>query len=104
MSTHEDPYMPRASWAAVYSTHPKSGLTRRLTPYDITDFSLAMSPSSVLTIVASYGASSWFGDVEDLTMNIYFFSTKDGTHRVKVVEQGRWPCWVDDCTTYFHRC
>ena len=103
VSTHEDPGLPRASWAAVYSTHLKSGLTRRLTPYGVADFSPAVSPSGALTAVASYGSRGWSGDVEELTTDIYVFSTRDGTHRVKVVEHGGWPCWVDDRTIYFHR-
>ncbi|XP_061352631.1 uncharacterized protein LOC133297484 [Gastrolobium bilobum] len=103
VSTHEDPGLPRVSWAAVYSTHLKSGLTRRLTPYGEADFSPAVSPSGTLTAVASYGADGWDGEVEDLTTDIYVFLTRDGTQRVKVVEHGGWPCWVDDRTLYFHR-
>ncbi|KAI4307239.1 hypothetical protein L6164_030446 [Bauhinia variegata] len=56
VSTHENPGVPRASWAAVYSTHLKSGLTRRLTPYGVADFSPAVSPSGIWTAVASYGS------------------------------------------------
>ncbi|KAJ9166693.1 hypothetical protein P3X46_021403 [Hevea brasiliensis] len=103
VSTHEDPGKPRASWAAVYSTELKTGLTRRLTPYGIADFSPAVSPSGVYTAVASYGESGWNGDVEELSTDIYVFLTRDGTQRVKVVEHGGWPSWVDDTTLYFHR-
>lgn len=103
VSTHEDPGVPRASWAAVYSTHLKSGLTVRLTPYGVADFSPALSPSGVFTAVASYGDHGWSGEVEDLTTDIYVFLTRDGTRRFKVVEHGGWPCWVDDRTIYFHR-
>ena len=55
MSTHENPGEPRTSWAAVYSTELTTGVTRRLTPHGIVDFSRAVSPSSVYTAVASYG-------------------------------------------------
>ena len=103
VSTHEDPGVPRASWAAVYSTHLKTGQTRRLTPYRVADLSPAVSPSGTWTAVASYGEKGWTGEVEDLTTDIYVFLTRDGTQRVKVVENGGWPCWVDDHTLFFHR-
>ncbi|ESW09450.1 hypothetical protein PHAVU_009G128300 [Phaseolus vulgaris] len=103
VSTHEDPGVPRASWAAVYSTHLQSGLTQRLTPYAVADFSPALSPSGIWTAVASYGSAGWAGEVEDLTTDIYVFLTRDGTHRVKIVNHGGWPSWVDDRTLYFHR-
>lgn len=103
VSTHENPGVPRASWAAVYSTHLKSGSTRRLTPYGVADFSPAVSTSGIYTAVASYGENGWAGEVEDLTTDIYVFLTRDGTQRVKVVEHGGWPSWVDDRTIYFHR-
>lgn len=103
VSTHENPGKPRASWAAVYSTHLKSGLTLRLTPYGVADFSPAVSPSGLWTAVASYGEKAWDGDVEELATDIYVFLTRDGTQRVKVVEHGGWPAWVDDTTFYYHR-
>ncbi|KDP32822.1 hypothetical protein JCGZ_12114 [Jatropha curcas] len=103
VSTHEDSKKPRTSWAAVYSTELKTGLTRRLTPYGIADFSPAVSPSGLYTAVASYGVSGWNGEVAELSTDIYVFLTRDGTHRVKVVEHGGWPTWVDDSTLYFHR-
>ncbi|XP_007019162.2 PREDICTED: uncharacterized protein LOC18592396 [Theobroma cacao] len=103
VSTHEDPGEPRTSWAAVYSTQLGTGVTRRLTPYGIADFSPAVSPSGVWTAVASYGSKGWDGEVEELSTDIYVFLTGDGSQRVKVVEHGGWPCWVDDSTLYFHR-
>ncbi|KAE8714335.1 hypothetical protein F3Y22_tig00110198pilonHSYRG00196 [Hibiscus syriacus] len=103
VSTHEDPSEPRTSWAAVYSTNLRTGLTRRLTPYGVADFSPAVSPSGVWTAVASYGRDGWVGEVEELSTDIYVFLTRDGTNRVKVVEHGGWPCWVDDSTLYFHK-
>ncbi|XP_021285246.1 uncharacterized protein LOC110417301 [Herrania umbratica] len=103
VSTHEDPGQPRTSWAAVYSTQLGTGVTRRLTPYGIADFSPAVSPSGVWTAVASYGSKGWDGEVEELSTDIYVFLTGDGSQRVKVVEHGGWPCWVDDSTLYFHR-
>jgi Tol biopolymer transport system component len=103
VSTHEDTGEPRTSWAAVYSTDLKTGLTRRLTPTGVADFSPAVTPSGTWTAVASYGAEGWDGDVEELSTDIYVFLTRDGTQRVKVVEHGGWPCWVDDSTLYFHR-
>lgn len=103
VSTHEDSGQPRTSWAAVYSTELRTGLTRRLTPYGIADFSPAVSPSGMWTAVASYGEAGWGGDVEELGTDIYIFLTRDGTQRVKVVEHGGWPCWVDDKTLFFHR-
>ncbi|XP_021854122.2 uncharacterized protein [Spinacia oleracea] len=103
VSTHENSGVPRTSWAAVYSTHVLTGLTRRLTPVGMADFSPAVSPSGIFTAVASYGEEGWGGDVEELGTDIYVFLTRDGSDRVKVVEHGGWPCWVDDRTIYFHR-
>ncbi|KAL5779367.1 hypothetical protein ACOSQ2_010104 [Xanthoceras sorbifolium] len=103
VSTHEDPGQPRSSWSAVYSTQLTTGFTRRLTPYQIADFSPAVSPSGVYTAVASYGINGWDGEVEELTTDIYIFLTRDGTQRVKIVEHGGWPCWLDDSTLFFHR-
>ncbi|KAG2303511.1 hypothetical protein Bca52824_032162 [Brassica carinata] len=103
VSTHENSGEPRTSWTAVYSTELRTGLTRRLTPSGIADFSPAVSPSGNWTAVASYGERGWSGEVEELSTDIYVFSTRDGTRRVKVVEHGGWPCWVDDSTLYFHR-
>ncbi|CAN4121092.1 unnamed protein product [Withania somnifera] len=103
VSTHEDPGVPRTSWAAVYSTHLGSGLIQRLTPKGVADFSPAVSPSGVWTAVASYGKEGWSGEVEELSTDIYVFMTRDGSGRVKVVEHGGWPTWADDYTLYFHR-
>lgn len=103
VSTHEDPGESRTSWAAVYSRSLKSGITRRLTPYGIADFSPSVSPSGIWTAVASYGEKGWAGEVEELSTDLYIFLTRDGTRRVKVVEHGGWPCWADDSTLYFHR-
>ncbi|XP_010270269.1 PREDICTED: uncharacterized protein LOC104606655 [Nelumbo nucifera] len=103
VSTHEDSKVPRRSWAAVYSTHVGTGETRRLTPYGVADFSPAISPSGIWMAVASSGEKGWNGEVEDLNTDIYIFRTRDGSKRIKVVEHGGWPCWVDDFTLYFHR-
>uniref|UniRef100_A0A7N0V2W8 Uncharacterized protein n=1 Tax=Kalanchoe fedtschenkoi TaxID=63787 RepID=A0A7N0V2W8_KALFE len=104
VSTHEDPGVPRFSWAAVYSTDLATGLTRRLTPVGQTDFSPAVSPSGVWTAVASYGEGrGWEGEVQDLHTDIYVFRTRDGSERVKLAERGGWPSWADDSTLYFHR-
>ncbi|KAL3840039.1 hypothetical protein ACJIZ3_024630 [Penstemon smallii] len=103
VSTHEDPGLPRASWTAVYSTQLTTGLTRRLTPKGLADFSPAVSPSGVWTATASYGEKVWQGEVEELGTDIYVFLTRDGSHRIKVVDHGGWPSWVDDSTFYFHR-
>lgn len=103
ISTHEDSGKPRTGWTAVYSTELMSGLTRRLTPYGIADFSPAVSPSGMWTAVASYGDAGWGGEVEELGTDIYIFQTRDGAQRVKVVDHGGWPCWVDDKTLFFHR-
>ncbi|XP_052200686.1 uncharacterized protein LOC127807102 isoform X1 [Diospyros lotus] len=102
-STHENIGAPRMSWTAVYSTHLRTGLTRRLTPNGMTDFSPAVSPSETWTAVASYGDRGWSGEIQELRTDIFIFRTDDGSDRVKVVEQGGWPCWVDDSTLYFHR-
>ncbi|KAK4256400.1 hypothetical protein QN277_009272 [Acacia crassicarpa] len=52
VSTHENLGVPKASWAVVYSTHLKSGSTRRLTPYGVADFNPSVSPSGIFTAVA----------------------------------------------------
>jgi len=103
VSTHEDSGIARSSWAAVYSTELKSGVSRRLTPYSVADFSPSVSPSGKWTAVASYGERGWDGEIEELSTDIYVFLTRDGTRRVKVVEHGGWPCWGDETTLYFHR-
>ncbi|KAA8546437.1 hypothetical protein F0562_002824 [Nyssa sinensis] len=103
VSTHENSCVPRTSWAAVYSTQLKTGLTRRLTPYDVADFSPSVSPSGVWTAVASYGEKGWSGEEEELSTDIYILMTRDGSNRVKVVEHGGWPSWADETTLYFHR-
>ncbi|XP_015885623.3 uncharacterized protein LOC107421019 [Ziziphus jujuba] len=103
VSTHEDSGEPRTSSAAVYSTELKSGVTRRLTPYGVADYSPSVSPSGNWTAVASYGGKGWHGEIEELSTDIYVFLTRDGTRRVKVVQHGGWPCWVDESTLYFHR-
>ncbi|KAK9270098.1 hypothetical protein L1049_025672 [Liquidambar formosana] len=103
VSTHENSGVPRTSWAAIYSTQLKTGVTRRLTPYGVADFSPAVSPSGVWTAVASDGERGWDGEVEELGTDIYVFLTRDGSNRIKVVEHGGWPSWADDSTLYFHR-
>ncbi|KAF3450174.1 hypothetical protein FNV43_RR06254 [Rhamnella rubrinervis] len=103
VSTHEDAGVARRSWAAVYSTELKSGVTRRLTPYGVADLSPSISPSGKWTAAASYGERGWNGEVEELSTDIYVFLTRDGSRRVKVVEHGGWPCWGDETTLYFHR-
>ncbi|CAI0544270.1 unnamed protein product, partial [Linum tenue] len=74
-----------------------------LNPIRIADFSPAVSPSGFLTAVASYGQNGWNGKMEELSTDIYVFLTRDGTQRVKIVEHGGWPSWVDDSTLFFHR-
>jgi len=76
LSTHENPGEPRTSWVVVYAT----GVTQRLTPHGIAYFSFAVSPSSVNTVVASYGERGWSGEVEELSTYIYLFLTRDGTN------------------------
>ncbi|OVA15344.1 WD40-like Beta Propeller [Macleaya cordata] len=103
VSTRENSQVPRKSWAAVYSTHLKTGETQRLTPSGVADFSPAVSPSGIWTAVASSGEKGWDGEIEDLNTHIYIFRTSDGSNRIKVVDHGGWPCWIDDSTFYFHR-
>ncbi|GAB4844141.1 hypothetical protein Ancab_037448 [Ancistrocladus abbreviatus] len=103
VSTHENSEVQMKSWAAVYSTHLRTRFTRRLTPKGVSDFSPAVSPSGVWTAVASYGEKPWGGEVNELRTEIYVFLTRDGSRRVKIVDHGSWPSWVDDSTIYFHR-
>nr|GEW75922.1 DPP6 N-terminal domain-like protein [Tanacetum cinerariifolium]GEW78548.1 DPP6 N-terminal domain-like protein [Tanacetum cinerariifolium] len=103
VSTREDPGVGRTSWAAVYSTELSTGLTRRLSPEGVADFSPAVSPSGLWTAVASSGEKGWVGEVEELSTDIYVFRTEDGSDRVKVVEHGGWPSWGDEGRIYFHR-
>ncbi|KAL9240722.1 hypothetical protein vseg_014908 [Gypsophila vaccaria] len=104
VSTREDSGLTRSCWTAVYSSNVVTGLTRRLTPKGVSDFSPAVSPSGVWTAVASYGSGGgWAGEVEELETDIYVFLTWDGSNRVKIVEYGGWPTWVDDNTIFFHR-
>ncbi|MCL7040593.1 hypothetical protein MKW94_026148 [Papaver nudicaule] len=105
VSTHENPLLPRKSWAAVYATHIKTGQTHRLTPNGVADFSPSVSPSGAWVAVASSGEKGWDGEIEDLNTHIYIFKTSEhgSSKRIKVVDHGGWPCWVDDFTFYFHR-
>jgi hypothetical protein len=80
----------------VYATELTTGVIQRLTPHEIADFSSAISPSNVYTAVASCGERGWSGEVEELSTYIYIFLTHDGTNRVKVLEHGEWPSWVDE--------
>ncbi|XP_010269111.1 PREDICTED: uncharacterized protein LOC104605872 [Nelumbo nucifera] len=41
--------------------------------------------------------------IQELDTDIYVFRTRDGSGRIKLVEHGGWPCWLDDFTLYFHR-
>ncbi|KAJ6854557.1 hypothetical protein NC651_039480 [Populus alba x Populus x berolinensis] len=54
LSTHENPGEPRMSWVAVYATELTTGVTQRLTPHGIADFSPVVSPYSIYIVVASY--------------------------------------------------
>ncbi|KAJ4965458.1 hypothetical protein NE237_017307 [Protea cynaroides] len=103
VSTHEDSEVPRKSWTAVYSTNLLTGETRRLTPTGIADFSPSVSPSRVWTAVASSGDKGWEGEIAELNTDIYIFRTRDGSERIKLIDHGGWPCWIDDFTLYFHR-
>ncbi|KAK1276388.1 hypothetical protein QJS04_geneDACA023271 [Acorus gramineus] len=103
VSTRDPSHSPRHSWSAVYSTHLRSGETRRLTPMGIADFSPAVSPSGEWTAVASSGEAGWDGEVEELATDVYVFRTSDGSGRMKVVERGGWPCWESDSALFFHR-
>nr|XP_043614794.1 tol-Pal system protein TolB [Erigeron canadensis] len=103
VSTREETGVGRTSWAAVYTTQLSTGLTRRLTPKGVADFSPAVSPSGLWTAVASLGEKGWGGEVEELNTDIYVFLTRNGSGRVKVVEHGGWPSWVDEERFYFHR-
>ncbi|GAB4844942.1 hypothetical protein Ancab_038337 [Ancistrocladus abbreviatus] len=103
VSTHQPTGVLGQSWAAVYSTNLRTRSTRRLTPIGMADFSPSVSPSGYWTAVTSFGERRWGGEVQELYTDIYVFSTQDGSQRVKVVEHGGWPCWIDDHTIYFHR-
>ncbi|KAJ6974301.1 hypothetical protein NC653_030411 [Populus alba x Populus x berolinensis] len=95
VSTHENPGEPRMSWAAVHATELTIGVTRKLTPYGIADFILAVSPFGVYTTVASYGERGWNGEVEELNTNIYIFLTCDGTNRVKATLPNHGPILIE---------
>ncbi|WVZ61213.1 hypothetical protein U9M48_011124 [Paspalum notatum var. saurae] len=103
VSTADPAGSPRRSWAAVHATHLPSGVTRRLTPRGVADFSPAVSPSGEWTAAASPGARGWAGEVEDLATDIYVFKTSDGSRRALAIHDGGWPTWADDATLYFHR-
>ncbi|KAI0530985.1 hypothetical protein KFK09_000534 [Dendrobium nobile] len=103
VSTHEPSHSPRQSWAAVYSTHLPTGVSTRLSPDGIADFSPAVSTSGRWTAVASSGERGWTGEVQELKTDIYIFKTSDASARTLVVRHGGWPCWADDSTIYFHR-
>ncbi|GJT03114.1 DPP6 N-terminal domain-like protein [Tanacetum coccineum] len=103
VSTREDPGVGRTSLAAVYSTELSTGLTSRLSPEGVADFSPAVSPSGLWTAVASFGEKRWGGEVEELSTDIYVFRTEDRSGRVKVVEHAGWSSWGDEGRIYFHR-
>ncbi|PON47365.1 hypothetical protein PanWU01x14_244490 [Parasponia andersonii] len=78
VSTHEKTGEPRSNWAAVYSTELKSGVTQRLTPYGLVDFSLAVSPFGTWMAVVSYGAEGWDGETEDLNESTLYLHRRGG--------------------------
>eukprot|EP01018_Ginkgo_biloba_P024140 Gb_15674 [translate_table: standard] len=91
------------SWSAVYSTCLQSGLTIRLSPPGVVDYSPGISPSGKWMMVASYGSRDWEGQIEDLHTDLYVFKAEDGSARIMVSERGGWPTWADESTVYFHK-
>eukprot|EP01018_Ginkgo_biloba_P024139 Gb_15673 [translate_table: standard] len=93
------------SWSAAYSTCLQSGLTIRLSPPGVVDYSPAVSPSGKWMIVASYGTREWKGmdEIQDLHTDLYVFKAEDGSARRMVSERGGWPTWADESTVYFHK-
>lgn len=102
VSSQEMPKKWRQSWAAIYSTNLTTGLTTRLTPVGVADFSPSVSPSGEWVLVASYGNRTWDG-IQEMRTDLYIFNSKDGSQRTLLVSGGGWPSWADDSTFFFHR-
>ncbi|XVF22015.1 hypothetical protein REPUB_Repub12eG0138100 [Reevesia pubescens] len=104
ISAHEQPDQPFKSWSALYSTEilGKKNIVR-LSPYEVVDYSPAISKSGKFVAVASYGSRSWEGDFRELKTDIVVFPVSDPNNRLVVCERGGWSTWSGDSTIFFHR-
>jgi hypothetical protein len=57
VSTEEPSERPRQSWNGIYSTSFASRVTKRLSPYGVSDFSPSISPSGKPAITTVLGPS-----------------------------------------------
>lgn len=103
VSSQDRPQKLRQSWTAVYSTSLTTGLSTRLTPGGVVDYSPSVSPSGEWVLVASYGNRTWEGELHELYTDLYIFNASDGSNRTLLVSGGGWPSWGDDSTFFFHR-
>ncbi|CAM6019112.1 unnamed protein product [Sphagnum balticum] len=125
VSTQEPSGRSQDSWNAVYSIDLKTGITGRITPPGVADFSPAISPSGQLLVtsfalpsfsgnleddkklcklvmVASTEGKGWHGEIEALCLDLYVLSAVDGSGQCLVAKDGGWPCWADELTVFFH--
>ncbi|XP_050210005.1 uncharacterized protein LOC126660500 [Mercurialis annua] len=105
ISAHEKPDKLFKSWNALYtmSLNQSRREITRLTPYDVADFSPAVSLSGKYIAVASYGSRLWGTEFEDLKTDIVVFKESEPDKRIVVCQRGGWPTWSGDSTIYFHR-
>lgn len=102
VSTEEPSERPRQSWNGIYSTSFASRVTKRLSPYGVSDFSPSISPSGEWVMVASTQGREWDGEIGELNLGLYVFKAEDGSQRRLVVQNGGWPSWADSSTVFFH--
>ncbi|XP_024530638.1 uncharacterized protein LOC112346273 [Selaginella moellendorffii] len=88
---------------AIFSACLRIGLTRRLTPEGVADYSPALSPSKKWIAVASNAGKPWNGEIHELETSLWIFKAEDGSSRKMVVERGGWPTWSDERTIFFHK-
>lgn len=65
VSTKDPIAKPRESSNAVFSTHSKTGITNRLTPQGVTDYSPAVSPSGIQQLQILYNLL-WPGEMSSI--------------------------------------
>jgi hypothetical protein len=94
VSTEEPSERPRQSWNGIYSTSFASRVTKRLSPYGVSDFSPSISPSGEWVMVASTQGREWDGEIGKLNLDFYVFKTEDGLHRLLVLKNGGWPTFM----------
>lgn len=95
----------RQPWTAVYRTHLLDGTTQRLTPKGEADLNPSVSPSGRKIAVASFLATPWKGEIENLKTGIFVIDISNPTSakRKYVLKEGGWPTWANENVIFFHK-